>query len=151
MAPERARHNIVKKRIARALDDAVLRAGLPCVVFTDGITVIIDDDTSYEPDAVVQCGASVDLDSLVAAKPTIVVEVTSPPSEKTDAAGKLADYLTLQSITHVLIVDPVRKLVVHHQRGDGSVIATRILRGNEELRMAPPGLSLAVSEFFGGV
>ena len=151
MAAERARHVIVKGNVFRALQEAVRRAGLPCTVFTDGITVVIDDDTSYEPDAVVQCGTSVDLDSLVAEKPMIVVEVISPSSEKTDAAGKLADYLTVESIAHVLIVDPVRLLAVHHQRGEGGAIATRIVRGGEELRLGPPGLALAISEFFEGI
>jgi Uma2 family endonuclease len=33
-------------RFARALSDAVARAGLPCTVFTDGMTVVIDNDTS---------------------------------------------------------------------------------------------------------
>ena len=43
MAAERARHNIVKLNVARALQDSVRRAGLACTVFTDGITVIIDE------------------------------------------------------------------------------------------------------------
>jgi hypothetical protein len=46
MAPERARHNLAKLAVARALSDAVARAGLPCTVFTDGMTVVIDNDTS---------------------------------------------------------------------------------------------------------
>ena len=151
MAPERARHNIVKMNVARALQDGVRRAGLRCIVFTDGITVVIDKDTSYEPDAAVQCGTSVDLDSMIADKPMIVAEVTSPSSEKTDAAGKLADYLTVASIAHVLIVDPVRKLVIHHARGDGAAISTRVLRGCEELRLEPPSFSIFTAELFEGV
>ena len=151
MAPERARHNIVKMNVARALQDAVRCAGLPCIVFTDGITVVVDKDTSYEPDAVVQCGASVDLDSLVCDKPMIVVEVTSPSSEKTDAAGKLADYMTLASVRHVLIVDPVRTLVVHHARGEGGEIATRLCRSGDTLDLKPPGLTVSAAELFEGV
>ena len=38
MAPERARHDLVKAAVFRALDDAVKRAGLPCTVFTDGMS-----------------------------------------------------------------------------------------------------------------
>jgi hypothetical protein len=43
MAPERARHNLAKAAVFRALDDAVKRSGLPSTVFTDltppGMTV----------------------------------------------------------------------------------------------------------------
>ena len=63
MAPERARHNLVKAAVFRALRDAVARAGVPCTVFTDGMTVVTDNDNSREPDAAVQCGIATDLDS----------------------------------------------------------------------------------------
>ena len=43
MAPERARHNLVKAAVFRALRDAVARAGVPCTVFTDGMTVVTDN------------------------------------------------------------------------------------------------------------
>ena len=41
MAPERAQHNLVKLEVVLALRNAVKRAGLPCTVFTDGMTVVI--------------------------------------------------------------------------------------------------------------
>ena len=62
MAPERALHNLVKLAVVRALGDAVARAGLPCTVFTDGMTVVIDNEHSREPDAAVQCSVSTDLE-----------------------------------------------------------------------------------------
>ncbi len=150
MAPERARHNIVKLNAARVLQDAVRQAGLPCTVFTDGITVVIDDETAYEPDATVQCGTTLDLDTMVAEKPLIVVEVTSPTTERTDATGKLADYFTVPSIAHYLVVDPVRRLVVHHARGAGGSIDTRIVREGERLTLDAPGLELAAADLFAG-
>ncbi|TMJ66323.1 MAG: Uma2 family endonuclease, partial [Alphaproteobacteria bacterium] len=60
MAPERARHNLVKAAVFRALSDAVARAALPCTVFTDGMTVVIDNEHSREPDAAVQCNVATD-------------------------------------------------------------------------------------------
>jgi Uma2 family endonuclease len=150
MAPERARHNVVKGNAFRALHDAVSRAGLPCTVFTDGITVVIDDETAYEPDAAIQCGVALDLDSMVAEEPLVVVEVISPTSEQTDTTGKLADYFTVPSIAHYLVVDPHRRFVVQHARGQGGVIATRIVREGEELTLDPPGLAFAAAELFAG-
>ena len=76
------RHNIVKLAVARALEDAVRRAALPCTVFTDGMTVVIDNEHSREPDAAVQCGVPTDLDSMVLEAPLIVVEITAWRAQK---------------------------------------------------------------------
>src|SRR5262245_35270267 len=65
MAPERVLHNIVKAEVYVALRDAVRRAGLPCTVFGDGMTVVIDDEYAREPDAAVQCGVANNPDSMV--------------------------------------------------------------------------------------
>ena len=62
MAPERARHSLVKGEVFLALKNAVKRAGLPCTVFPDGMTVVIDDEHAREPDAAVQCGVAINLE-----------------------------------------------------------------------------------------
>ena len=48
MAPKRARHNLVKLAVVRALGDAVALTRLPCTVFTDGMTVVIDNETARD-------------------------------------------------------------------------------------------------------
>lgn len=150
MAPERVRHVIVKGNVFSALRQAVGDAGLPCMVFTDGASVVINEWTTYEPDATVQSGVTVDLESMVAEKPMIVVEVTSPSSEVRDHSSKLADYFTLPSIAHVLIVDPIKKLVIQHSRSNGSDLLTRILRDGE-IALDPPGITIQVASFFAGL
>ena len=145
MAPERARHNLVKLAVARALDDAVRRAGLPCTVFTDGMTVVIDNKHSREPDAAIQCGVATDLDSMVLKAPLIVVEITSPSSERDDTGDKLVEYFSVATIQHYLIVNPAKKVVVHHARDEHGGIATRILSSGQ-LDLAPPGFSVPVRE-----
>ncbi len=148
MAPERVRHVIVKGNVFSALRQAIGDAGLPCMVFTDGASVVINEWTTYEPDATVQCGVTVDLDSMVAEKPMIVVEVTSPSSDARDNSSKLADYFTVPSILHVLIVDPVRKILIQHSRGSGTDLVTRIVHSHEVLRLDPPGIVLAADGFY---
>jgi hypothetical protein len=49
---------------------------------------------------------------------------------------------------HYLIVDPAGRNVVHHRRGDGELIETRVL-AEGELALAPPGLRVEVAELFG--
>jgi Uma2 family endonuclease len=143
MAPERARHNLIKAAVFLALKDAVARAGLPCTVFTDGMTVVIDNDHAREPDAAVQCGVATDLDSMILEQPLIVVEITSPSSERDDTGEKLVEYFSVPSIHHYLIVNPVKKVVIHHARSPAGDIATRFLRSGE-LDLTPPGIAVPV-------
>jgi Uma2 family endonuclease len=145
MAPERARHNIVKLAVARALDDAVKRAGLPCTVFTDGMTVVIDNEHAREPDAAVQCGVSTDLDSMILEAPLVVIEITSPSSERGDTGEKLVEYFSVPSIRHYLIVNPTKKVVVHHARNEAGDISTRI-SSSGELSLIPPGMTIPVRD-----
>jgi Uma2 family endonuclease len=147
MAPERARHNLAKAAVFRALDDAVKRAGLPCTVFTDGMTVVIDNEHAREPDAAVQCNVATDLDSMILEAPLIVVEVVSPSSERDDTGDKLVEYFSVPSIRHYLIVNPEKRVAVHHARDDAGQIATRILSAGE-IEFAPPGFAVPLSQLF---
>jgi len=148
MSPERARHNLVKFAAARALRDAVLAARLPCTVFTDGVAVVIDDRNTREPDASVQCGVDVDLDSMTLEAPMIVVEVASPSSERVDTETKLVDYFSVASICHYLIILPEQRVVVHHRRDEGGKIETRIVRDGD-IALTPPGMAVPVAALLG--
>jgi hypothetical protein len=48
-----------------------------------------------------------------------------------------------------LLIDPDRALIVHHKRGSGDAIETRIVSG-PTLRLDPPGLDLDVAEMLAG-
>jgi len=148
MAPERVRHNLVKFAVARALDDAVRRAKLPCTVFTDGVGIVINDETVREPDASVQCGVEPNLDAMTLETPLIVVEVASPSSERHDTHAKLIEYFSIRSIRHYLIILPEKRVVVHHQRNDGGTIDTRIRRDGE-INLTPPGMTVSVVALLG--
>jgi Uma2 family endonuclease len=144
-ASERARHNLTKAAVYKALDAAIKKAMLPCTVFTDGMTVKIDDYTAREPDASVQCGGKVDPEMVVLDAPLIVVEAISPSSEKDDSSTKLAEYFSVPSIRHYLIVDAGKRLIIHHARAAGSDIATRIHKSGEII-LDPPGAVLSVAD-----
>lgn len=147
MAPERARHNLVKATVYKLLDAEIRKAGLDCTAFTDGMTVKIDATTAREPDASLQCGVTLDLDSLILEKPLLVVEVVSPSSERDDTGAKVAEYFAVPSIQHYLIVDPFRATVIQHQRQPAGDIRTTI-HASGALAIDPPGLTLPVAELF---
>lgn len=145
MAPERALHNVVKAEIYVALRDAIRRAGLPCIAFSDGMTVVIDNEHAREPDAAVQCGVPFEAKTTVLQAPLIVVEVTSPSSERGDTDEKLMEYFSVSSIHHYLIVNPIKKAVIHHARGQGGDIVTRIASSGV-IELTPPGMTLPVAD-----
>jgi Uma2 family endonuclease len=147
MSPERARHVRAKAASWLALSEAIKRAKLPCEAFSEGIAVVINEATSREPDALVQCGKPIDPDSLVADSPVILVEVLSPSNERSDTGEKLAEYFTLASVRHYLIVNPIRRLVIHHERTDSEEIVTHIIEVGD-ISLFPPGLIVPVEAMF---
>jgi len=148
MAPERARHNLAKARVWQALGDGIARAGLPCTAFTDGMTVVIDKHHAREPDAAVQCGDT-DPDTLVLDAPVLVAEVVSPSFDRDDTGVKLVEYFSAASIHHYLIVNPEKRVVVHHAR-DGADIRTRIVGDRAgDLRFDPPGFAVPTAALLG--
>jgi Uma2 family endonuclease len=141
MAPERAAHVRLKFQIARRLAEAIEAAGLPCEVFADGLTVAVDDDTLYEPDALVRCGDPLPPDAIRTTDPIIIVEVLSPSTRARDTGAKLEDYFRLPSLQHYLIVKTENGAIIHHQRNPDGTILTRINRGGP-LHLDPPGITL---------
>ncbi len=146
---ERSEHWETKFALGRALFDAVKRAGLPCYVAVDGPSVRFADDKLVEPDVLVYCGAKVPRGAIEVPNPLIVVEVLSPSTSTMDLGAKLQGYLALPSVQHYLVIDPARPLLIHHKRGTGDAIETRIASG-QSLRLDPPGLDLDLAEVLAG-
>jgi Uma2 family endonuclease len=147
MTPERAEHAKVKFAVQTALAEGIKRAGVPCHMLPDGMTVRVDVDTAHEPDALVYCGPEVPGSSLEVPNPMIVVEVLSPTTRRIDASAKLAGYFRVPSVRHYLIVDLDQRIVIHHRRDAADAIATRIM-GEGSLRLDPPGIELAITDVF---
>ncbi len=143
-APEPAAHAQAKLLVARRLADAVETAGLPCEVYGDGMSVRVDSETVYEPDAFVRCGQPLDGEANEATDPLLVVEVVSRSSHKRDSGIKLADYFRLPSVRHYLIVGTENRAVIHHRRDDAGTITTSIIRSGP-VRLDPPGLELTLN------
>jgi Uma2 family endonuclease len=148
MAPERVIHSRVKLRVANALERTITAAGLPCQALLDGVSVRIDRHRSYQPDALAYCGPPLPDDALEVPNPVVVVEVLSPSNAVKDLRDKLVGYFHVPSIVHYLIVDPDDRFVIHHARGDGDAIATRIVSAGSSLRLDHQGIELPVTDLF---
>jgi Uma2 family endonuclease len=147
MSPERMAHIRTKARAVAALEGAVRNANLPCEVFADGLSVQVDSGAIFEPDASVVCGPRRSDDTIVITDPTIVVEVLSPSTAAIDHGRKLSGYFSLPSVEHYLILDPERRVAIHHKRGQGEAIETRVLASGVA-RLDPPGFEVAVEALF---
>jgi Uma2 family endonuclease len=148
MSPERVAHNRAKGKVYLALTRAIATAGVIGEVFTDGLTVPIDQHTAYEPDALVRCGDPLPPDQMKVTDPVIIVEVKSASTAHMDTSAKLIGYFKLPSVCHYLFVDPDAREVTHHERtADGTVAADTLTSGI--IRLNPPGLTIEVTDLFG--
>ena len=147
MSPERVRHLEIKSNAIDALKRGIRQSGLECHALPDGATIRINNLTAFEPDALVYCGQRLPPKAIHIPNPVIVVEVLSDSTARRDAHEKLAGYFTVASIQHYLIVDPDKRYIVHHKRGLGALIETRIIHSGE-IALDPPGLALAMEDLF---
>jgi Uma2 family endonuclease len=147
MSPEGAGHAERKAAVHAALLAGIRARRLACYALPDGMTVRTNDSTAYEPDALVYCGAKLASSAVEVPNPVIVVEVLSPSTRHIDLSAKLADYFRLPSIAHYLIVDPEKPRIIHHARGAGETIVTRIV-SNGSIKLDPPGLEIAVADVY---
>jgi Uma2 family endonuclease len=148
MSPENVGHTKIKGAIFSALVAAIRKHDLPCHGLTDGPTVRLDEATAYEPDALVYCGQELPPTSLEVPNPVVVVEVLSPSTRRVDGSLKLAGYFQLSSVAHYLIVDPTRPMILHHSRGSGDTIITRVVTAGS-ITLDPPGIELALADIYG--
>jgi Uma2 family endonuclease len=147
MAPERFAHAEAKFAITAKLKDAIRNAGIPCQAAIGGVGVAVDGNTTYIPDAVVNCGEPIGADDRFAANPIIVVEVLSSSTKARDFADKFTDYFRVPAIQHYLIADLDRRLLLHHKRGEAGTIVTAILKEGV-LRLDPPGIEISLEGIF---
>jgi Uma2 family endonuclease len=146
MAPERWAHARIKTNIVLAFRAALAGRG-DCVAVPDGMTVEIDDDTDYQPDAAIHCGGPIGEDSTAIPNPVVVVEVLSPSTRQVDTHIKLGDYFSLQSVEHYLLVRTDRREVMHYRRGkDGQPLLQTIAHGAVDID--PPGITLGLDAIF---
>ncbi len=130
-----------------ALRFASRHAGCDCEVFGAGSGVQIDERTVYAPDGAITCGPKQLDDAILLMNLIVVVEALSPSTAAIDHGRKLSGYFSLPSVEHYLILDPDRRVVIHHKRGASDAIETRVL-SEGSVKLDPPGFEVAVEALF---
>ena len=103
--------------------------------------------TVYAPDGAIVCGPKLPDNATLLVNLIVVVEVLSPSTAAIDHGRKLSGYFSLPSVQHYLILDPDRRVVIHHKRGASDAIETRVLTDGLA-RLDPPGFEVAVEALF---
>jgi Uma2 family endonuclease len=147
ITPERADHVRTKGEAFVALRLAARRAGCDCEVFGSGGAVQINQRTIYAPDGAIVCGPKLPDRAILLVNLIVVVEVLSPSTAAIDHGRKLSGYFSLPSVQHYLILDPERRVVIHHKRGASDAIETRVLTDGVA-QLDPPGFKVAVEALF---
>ncbi len=142
------RHNIISLNIARSLANAT--EGGPYRVYISDMKLQVEE-IFYYPDVMVSCGEPPENEYLED-EPCLVVEVTSPSTEKTDRREKLANYQGIPSLRAYVIVAQERRWITHYQRDKSGVWLRGDLVNEGELHLpSPSGTELMLDEVYAGL
>jgi Uma2 family endonuclease len=143
------RHDVV---VVNSLSELTgrLRGG-PCRSFTADVAVKIPNGNVRRPDVGVHW-SGFDERALVAAEPKLVVEVLSPSTRTFDRFRKVEEYKTVESLAHILLIDPDAPEVIVWSRNEGGAWVSAIVEGLEaEVPLAALGVSLRLADLYEGL
>lgn len=139
-------HNRIARNICNRLDDHL--ADDECEPFISDMKVYVSATLYYYPDVVVACDPP-GSDPYSRKKPILIVEVSSPGTERIDHQEKLAAYQGIKSLKEIVLVaqEHVQIEVFRRQRGDRwqREVLTAL---HEELRLQSVELTLKVAQVY---
>ncbi len=144
MAGASKQHARLAGNLFNRLDDHL--AEDECEPFISDMKVYVDETLFYYPDVVVACD---DPDPYYRREPILIVEVTSPTTERIDRHEKLPAYKPIKSLKELLFVAQDRVQIEIHRRQSDGTWQTEILTDlNEELHLQSVGLTLRVAQVY---
>jgi len=141
MTGARNRHGDVVVNTIGSLGNKL--AGSPCRAFMSDTAVLIPNGNVRRPDAGVVCGPRKD-DAMHADAPRLVIEVLSPSTREFDMGGKCDEYKTIDSLNHIVLVDPDEPQVTHWFRAEDRAWRQQGYKGLGAV-IAFPDLDIAIS------
>jgi len=146
MAGASDRHNRISINLTSGLDSQL--GDGPCEVFMADMKVWVSESVFYYPDVVVACDGP-GADPYYRKQPRLIIEVSSPGTERIDRSEKLRAYKQIKSLKEYVIVsqESVRIEVFRRGRGDrwNWQVFTKL---EEELRFESAGLTMTVADVY---
>lgn len=143
-------HQIISKRLFRALDDFVNRHVLGEVQFAP-LDVELSEHVVAQPDLIFLSHARLDLvqEGRVRGAPDLVIEIFSPSTEQRDRTTKRTLYAR-HGVQEYWLVDPEAETIEVLALGDDGFNETRLYERSEALQSPTfPGLEIDLDEIFG--
>ena len=142
-------HDTVVVNVIIALGNQL--RGKPCRPFTGESAIETLPGQIRRPDVGVDCGPF-EPDSYKATEPKLVIEVLSPSTRDFDTFEKLAEYKAVESLEHIIYVDPDAPNVAHWIRDEHRAWVRQDHLGlDASVNLATLKLALALRDVYNGV
>jgi Uma2 family endonuclease len=141
-------HNRLQRRVMRLLEDRL--SGTPCEPFGPDLGVETVGETIRYPDAFVAC-SPVDGPKRIASGVTVVFEVLSRGSSRTDRIVKVREYQAVASIRRYVIIEQDSIGATVFERPDDGAWQVAVLTGEDVLAMPEIGVSFSLTELYAGI
>jgi len=146
MAGASDRHNRIAGNFYNRLDDHL--GDGPCEPFISDMKIWVSETVYYYPDVVIACDGP-GADEYYRKQPRLIIEVSSPGTERIDRSEKLLAYKRIKSLKEYVIVSQVRVQVEVFRRRRGDRWSPQVLTHlNDELRLESVGLTLTVADVY---
>lgn len=144
MAGASKQHVRIAGNVFNRLDDHLTND--QCEPFISDMKVYVSETLFYYPDVVVACD---DIDAYYCREPILIVEVTSPTTERIDRHEKLPAYKRIKSVREILLVaqDHVQ-IEIYRRQTDGTWQTEVLTDLKEELHLQSVGLTLQVAQVY---
>jgi Uma2 family endonuclease len=147
------RHNLLVGKLIVALGTQL--RGRPCEVYPSDMRLRVPESGLYTyPDVTVVCGTPELQDGYfdVLLNPTVLVEVLSESTERTDRNRKAMHYRRIRSLEQYLLVSQEEPLVESYRRtGEAEWRLTEAIGRDASLSLDAIGCSLELRELYQGV
>ena len=140
-------HYRISRNICRPLED--LLEDTSCESFMADMKVQANASIYYYPDVVVACDNPASTDPYYRKEPVLIVEVTSPKTEKKDRKEKLEAYQNIKSLKEYVIVAQDEVSVHLYRRIRNGIWQNLTLTDiNDTLELKSVGLTLPLTQIY---
>ena len=148
MAGASDRHNLIAGTVYAQLLD-LLSPG-PSRAFISDMKVRVEPSIYYYPDVVVACDPPGG-DHYTRQQPVLIIEVTSPSTQRADRFEKLPAYKRIACLVECVLISQVQMFVELHRRVGGEWQTELLTRPDDQLRLQSVGLSMTLSAIYRNV
>jgi len=139
-------HNIIATNILSTLHNQL--RGKSCAPFGMDMRLLIRSGPAtlyYYPDVMVDCRGT---DNMAVEEPSVIFEVLSPDTERTDRAEKLRNYQSLPSLSVYGLVDQFQVAVTIYRRTDDGWKLEFLTEKSDVLDLSEIGCALPLAAIY---